>query len=881
MLKKCKSWARRFALVSGLLCAAIPFSACDDKAEKVRVYDSSRLAPFYGDMTGDALYDILGASVVDKGVNFAVFAKNATRVEVLIFDSDNPDTDLPLTRIPMTKDDKSGIWTVYVQGIGVGTHYGYIAFGPNWPYDPDFKPGTTIGFKTDCDEEGNRYNPNKLLMDPYTRRIHRDFDWMSGGNPASGTARGISDWKSSPKSVVIKSEYEWSANEKEWRENRKKGDGFKGHAQNDLIFYEAHPYGFTKSAISFKVSGKKNLDITINNPGTYRGIGEMAPYLADLGITALELMPPMEKPDDGGYWGYNTIQFFAPEWKFATEASQKKTNGVHDEFKEMVDKLHQNGIEVILDIVYNHTGEGGFWQSKVQDPAHSYGSQSTFEDKTAATLYSFRGLDNKAYYHLIPDTSGNINQRYLDETGVGNQPRANVMPYRRFILDNLRFWVDEMHVDGFRFDLASILGVADDKVSNDCHYWTDEWGNTLHDCDKSYNVYWADHVGETVLQDIIDDDLMAQYHTRFIAEPWSLSQYVNGCFPKSKKFDTNGQAWFEWNGRFRDVIRKFIYTDYITLNYHEWKDNDGNYIDGDYNLAPDFTRRIGFGNVLVGSSDMFGEEWDGRKPYHSVNIFTVHDGFTLYDLNSYNEKQNGCSLLNQVCCNDPYNAFCKTDSGESNNHSHDWCGGNKDSQGRCKDLGGEAYKRQIIRDNFVLMLTSNGTPLILGGDEYMRTQFGNNDAYSDSANNEWNWFRWGDWLQDTDRVRMHDFVRDMIALRKQYKAFLSPSEYNSTGVDWHGPDGCPDASCFWSGRAIAQYYPAKEGTPSLFIMINMYEDNRTFHLPGGGDWSIIVDTQAYFESNEGGKNTWNPGERVESSGTYNVPGRTIVIATKP
>ncbi len=860
MLKKCKSWARRFALVSGLLCAAIPFSACDDKAENVRVYDSSRLAPFYGDMNGDALYEILGASVVDKGVNFAVFAKNATRVEVLIFDSDKPDTDLPLTRIPMTKDEKSGIWTVYVQGIGVGTHYGYIAFGPNWPYDPDFKPGTTFGFKTDCDEQGNRYNPNKLLMDPYTRRIHRDFDWMSGGNPASGTARGISDWKSSPKSVVIKSEYQWSANEAEWRNNRQKGDGFKGHAQNDLIFYEAHPYGFTKSAISFKVGGKKNLDITINNPGTYRGIGEMAPYLADLGITALELMPPMEKPDDGGYWGYNTIQFFAPEWKYATVANQKKTNGVHDEFKEMVDKLHQNGIEVILDIVYNHTGEGGFWQSKVQDPAHSYGSQSTFEDKTAATLYSFRGLDNKSYYHLVKDSTGTPNQRFFDQTGVGNQPRANAKPFRRLIIDNLHFWVDEMHVDGFRFDLASILGVPDEQIDQDGDTSErgvpDDWFEKF----KARNRAFEAHAKETVLQDIVDDDLLAKYHTRVIAEPWSVAHYVNGLFPRSEK---TGNAWFEWNGRYRDFVRQFISDDNQNL-----KCGDG--------LSPNFDRRMELGNVLVGSSEMIGD--DGRKPYNSVNFITVHDGFTLYDLNSYNEKHNGCSLLNNICCSDPYNAFCKTDSGEDNNHSHDWCGGNKDSQGACNDSGGEAYKRQIIRNYFAMLLIGHGSPLILGGDEYMRTQFGNNDAYSDSANNEWNWFRWGDWLQDEARVRMHDFVRDMIALRKQYKAFLSPTEYDSTGLEWHGPDGV-STDAAWDGRAIAQYYPARDNTPALFIMINLYENQRTFWLPGGGDWNILVDTQVYRE-NEGGKNTFGLGELVVSDGKYGVAGRSIVIATK-
>lgn len=842
---------RKIMVASWLLLASTGFQACDD-ASASRMYQSQPLAPTFQSMnlSGEKLYDILGASIVDEGVNFAVYAKNATRVEVLIFD--DPESGTPSTRIPMTKDEESGIWTQYVFGVGNGTYYGYIAFGPNWPYDPDFTPGSSIGFITDCDENGNRYNPNKLLMDPYARRIHRDFDWNSGGNPASGTARDISDWQSSPKSVVIKSEYEWSANESKWRENRMKGDDFVGHAQNDLIFYEVHPYGFTAKAVDFVANTDKNLKISIKHPGSFLGIGEMGPYLADLGITAVELLPPTEKPDDGGYWGYNTIQYFAPEWKYAAESSRKKTNGVHDEFKQMVDILHQNGIEVILDVVFNHTGEGGFWQSKAQDPSNSYGSQSTFTDKTAATLYSFRGLDNKGYYHLVNNSAGITNQNYLDETGVGNQLRTNVLPFRRFIVDNLRFWVEEMHVDGFRFDLATILGVVDDQVSS-------EGG----DASDGNNAYWAEHVGETVLQDIIDDDVMAKYHTRFIAEPWSLAQYANGLFPKSTKHENH--AWFEWNGRFRDMFRSFVTNDSYTLAERE-------------TLSPYWSNDLTMGNLFLGTSLMFGD--DGRKPYHSVNIITVHDGFTLYDLNTYNEKNNGCSNLNQICCEKPYDAFCKTDSGESNNRSRDWCGGNKDSQGVCNDANSEAYKRQIIRDFFTIMMVSHGSPLILGGDEMLRTQFGNNDAYSDSANNEWNWFRWGDWTASTNpaNLRMHDFVRDLIALRKKFKTFLSPSEFDSTGIQWWGPNGCGDESCYWSGKAIAQYYPAKDDTSSLFIMFNMYEDSRTFTLPEEGDWNVLLDTQSYFESSEL-KNVWTEGERTTSS-SYEVSGRSIVIMSK-
>ncbi len=793
------------------------------------------IAPSYAGKSGDALYDILGSRIVDGGVNFAVFAEHATRVEVLIFDANNPDTDLPLARLPMKKDASSGIWTIFVKELKAGAHYGYIAFGPNWPYEESFAPGTKVGWKMDCDAEGNRYNPNKLLIDPYARRIHRDFDWNSG-NPFTGLGSGVSDWKAAPKSVVVESKYQWSAKENEWRSNRELGDNFEGHAASDLIIYEVHPKGFT--------AGDKN----IANPGSFKAIGEKAQYLADLGVTAVELMPVAEDSETGGYWGYNTIAFFAPEQSYGTQAARNKTEGVIDEFKEMVDKLHQVGIEVILDVVYNHYGEGGVGMDAAQE-IFDYGSMNNFKDDSATMIFSLRGLDNKAYYHLMKDNNQMANQAYYDETGIGNQIRTNYKPARRLILDNLHFWVDEMHVDGFRFDLASILGYTDDQINQDVDY-------------MRHAEFWTAHVGETVVQDIVDDDLLAGYHTRLIAEPLSMGEFVLGLFPKSKKHQ--GYAWFEQNWHFRDLVRQFINFDDRVLN-----------ISGV--LPPNWSDLVNFGNILLGSSSVFRDGGDERKPYHSINFMTNHDGFTFYDLNSYNEKQNGCSRINDFCCNHSQHAFCQLDIGESNNQSRDWCGGNKNEMGTCNDSGAEAYKRQMIRNDFVFLLISNGTPFILGGDEYMRTQFGNNDAYY--FDNEWNWMRWNDWQNDADRVRMHDFVRDMIALRKQYQVFLSPSEFlTANDLQWHGPDGVSSGEA-WNGRAIAQYYPAKENTSSLFIMINMYEDSRKFYFPEEGDWNILVDTQAYFESNENGNNIWAAGER-KTSGTYDVPGRTIVIAGK-
>ena len=881
MLKKCKSWARRMALVAGLLCASVAVCTCDD-SDKVRVFDSSQLAPSYSRLTSNDYFDILGATIIDKGVNFAVYSKNATRIEVLIFDSENPDTDQPLTHIPMYKDEKSNIWTLYVQGIGVGTHYGYIAFGPNWPYDPEFfvKRGAT-GFITDCDENGNRFNPNKLLIDPYTRRIHRDFDWGSG-NPASGTARDINDWKAAAKSVVIKSEYVWSDNEAQWLANRQRGDAFEGHAQNDMIYYEVHPKGFTAKAID------------ISNPGTWRGIGEKAQYLADLGITAVELMPVGEKPDDGTYWGYNTIAFFAPEQRFATSINQKRINGVHDEFKEMVDKLHQAGIEVILDVVYNHTGEGGFWRSRVQSRYQDYGKYSNFDDMTAATIYSWRGLDNAEYYQLIND-----NQEYLDKPGVGNQTRTNNTPFRRFILDNLHFWVDEMHVDGFRFDLASILGYPDETAST----------AGVND--------WLSNVNNTVVQDIVNDEFLQKRNIRLIAEAWNLDMYVNGLFPKATNKDH--YAWSEWNGRFRDIIRKFVNDDgwKLSCNPNDNDDTKRSYcvMDRSPGAPGPWPLDVTMGNVLTGTSNMYYEDnaygySDGRQPFNSVNFLTAHDGFTLYDLATYWENQNSCGKLNPICCDQAYNAFCDLTSGEENNVSRNWCkrcwdGGCDESHcwdpgctdgfvlgsdGQCDDTKQEALKRQIIRDFFAFMMISHGTPMILGGDEFMRTQFGNNNAYSDSADNEWNWFRWGDWLSAAapERQRMHHFVRDLIKIRKMFRTHLAPTEYSDQYFQWWNPEG-KNAEEAWQGKAIAMYYPAREGTKELFVIINMETFDVNFPLPDG-DWKVLADTQSYydydvFKNDPSIDKATSYNSNIEEGinqvrNTYGAKSRTIVILSK-
>lgn len=813
---------------------------CKDKPKEEKL-EAMDIAPSLSGKSGDALYDYLGAVLIDEGVGFAVYAKHATRLELLIFD--DPESD-PIERIPMKKDENSGIWTVYIKGAGVGMKYGYIAFGPNWPFDKDYEPGTLKGYISDCDAEGNRYNPNKLLIDPYARRLHGEFKFELG-SPLSGSGREVCDWKAAPKSVVTKSEYVWSKSETTWRENRKKGDGFAGHGVNNMILYEVHPKGFTRNA--------NELDESLR--GTWQGIGEKAQYLAELGVTAVELMPVAEKNVDGTYWGYDTIAYFAPEMSYSTKENQKKDSGVIDEFKGMVDKLHQAGIEVILDVVYGQTGEGGFWPDKMFGSNYSYPAIEGALDNSALAHYSFRGLDNKSYYHLVKgEQAGSENRYYLNETGVGVQTRTNAKPFRRLIMDNLYYWAEEMHVDGFRIDLASVLGVLDEQV--------DENGDTRN----FDNGYWMSNVGRTVLQDMIDDKRLSAYHTRIIAEPWSASHYVIGGFPKS----SDGKSgWYEWNGRFRDSVRPFVNDDGYTLSKAEA-------------VPPNWDEMFNLGNAFSGSSVLFGD--DGRKPYHSINYITSHDGFTMYDLMSYWQKQNHCSKLNQYCCEHSSQAFCSLGSGSSDNRSRNWCqkdcndegcNENIDAEGRCKDNEHEALKRQMIRNVMAVMMLSQGTPMLLGGDEYMRTQYGNNDAFSNASDNEWNWFRWEEWGKSAERVRMHDYVRDLIKIRKQYQMYLAPTDYNSP-IQWWFPKDVL-ANDGWKGKAVGMYYPGTNNAKSLYILFNMESVDKTFAVPEG-EYEVLLDTQSYFEQ-ETGRNTWFDGSR-KTSQEYTVKSRSIVVMSK-
>ncbi len=771
----------------------------------------------------------MGPTIQDRGVNFCLYSEHATRIEVLLFE--DPESNQPTQQFPLQPVQDAPLWNLYIEGIGEGQHYGYIAWGPNWEYIDSWLPGRIDGFIADVDNQGHRFNPNKLLFDPYGLAIHRDHDWLKG-SVASGPKRNEVTYGAASKSVVVTSDYEWSEAESLWRTARVENT-LDGHDWNQLILYEVHPKGFTQNPSS-----------GVEHPGTYRGIGEMAPYLKDLGINAVELLPIHEKPLDGGYWGYNNLSYFAPENTYsASFKSTGRVNEVIDGFKWMVDQLHQNDIEVIIDVVYNHTGEGGLWREKLFFEFHGSDFDVNFDPVEVAGLYSYRGIDNAAYYALSPD-----GQTYWNNTGVGNQTRPNHTPMRKLIMDSLLFQIEELHVDGFRFDLAGILGEPD----------------------LDYNGYI--NPSETILQDIIDHPKIQHNNVRIISEPWTAS----GTGPGIGGFPTSSNnpdfAWSEWNAHFRDWWRSFI-------NNCNWEGCLGDSTT-DTLFALNSTEGVDGGNIMTGSSGVYG--WNGRKPYHSINFVTVHDGFTMYDLFSYTEKQNDCGLLNPICCDDPSSAWCDTESGEEHNRSYDWS-------------GREHMKRQQMRNLFASMMFSHGTPMILGGDEWMRTQYGNNNAYSTWSDNEWNWFRWGEWQSTTRnfRTRMHDFVRKSIQMRKDHEYAFAPLEHGSgMPFDWKSPT---NGAANWDSRELMIHYydDGNWEQPELAVLINMTPNSIDFTLPQGRTWLRIMDTQSHYDLDgqngepEGHFNATGENPRqtanvsLEGSGplnsTYALPGFSIAI----
>jgi isoamylase len=628
----------------------------------------------------------LGAAVLSNGINFSVFSRHASRVELLLFDGAEEPRPTRAIDLEARKHRTYHYWHVFVPGIRAGQLYGYRVTGP-------FAP-----------EHGLRFDPSKVLLDPYGRAVAVP----EGYSRQMASQYGVNDAIAMKSVVVDPSSYDWE------------GDVPLRRPIASTVIYEMHLAGFTRHPSS-RVAPELR--------GTYAGMIEKIPYLQDLGIAAVELLPIFQFDRQAcpaglaNYWGYSPVSFFAPH---AGYSSRKDPLGATNEFRDLVKALHRAGIEVILDVVYNHTAEG---------------------DATGPTL-CFRGLGNDVYYIL-----GKERAQYADYSGTGNTLNANNAIVRRLILDSLRYWVTEMHVDGFRFDLASILD-------------RDETGRPL----ETPPVLW----------DIQTDPVLAG--TKLIAEAWDAAGlYQVGSFI--------GDTWREWNGRYRDDVRGFV--------------------KGDRNTVRLFAQR------LLGSPDIYGHL--EREPGQSINFVTCHDGFTLNDLVSYNNKHNAP------------NAEGNHD-GQNDNLSWN-CG----IEGPSEDAEIKNLRHRQIKNFVVILLLSVGTPMLQMGDEMRRTQHGNNNAYC--QDNDVSWLDWR--LLDRHRS-LHRFVRTLIGYRRRMMTAgredsleLSLNELlRRAEFDWHGvrlgkPDWTDDShSIACTIRATPLRLPLW-----LHVMINAYWEALDFDLP--------------------------------------------------
>jgi glycogen operon protein len=664
---------------------------------------------------------LLGSTLTGEGVNFALFSRHAAMVSLILFESPEPDS--PWMEIPLNRrENKTGdIWHCLVRGLKAGTCYLYRVDGPYVP------------------ERGLRFNSHKVLLDPYAKALTGLADWdlnkCTAFDPKLGDLSFSHDdnTASQPRCVVV------DDNDFDWQ-----GDTPLNYPLRFSVLYETHVKGLTA-----------NPNSGVKHPGTYRGVIEKIPFFKDLGITSLEFLPiqefneheyPRINPRTGGlltnYWGYSTVAFFAPK---ASYAADRSPGAQVREFKEMVRELHKAGIEVILDIVFNHTAEGNEW----------------------GPTFSFRGLDNPVYYIL------NENRRYYQNySGCGNTVNCNNPVVRSFILDCLRYWIIEMHVDGFRFDLGSILG-------------RDQHGNLMEN--------------PPVLERIAEDPVLSA--TKIIAEAWDAGgAYQVGYFP--------GGRWAEWNDRFRDAIRKY------------WR------------ADPKETRHLA--TRISGSSDLYLR--DGRKPFHSINFITSHDGFTLNDLVSYNNKHN-------------------EDNGEENRDGGDNnCSYNYGAEGPAKDPVLKALRERQLKNFFATMLVSLGTPMILGGDEFARTQRGNNNAYC--QDNDISWY---DWSLLEKNSGLYRFVKEMIAFRLRHPGFMRPEFYTGRDgnynaipdINWFNEQGMsPD----WDkiGYCLALQINGRRADvlrdkddSDFFVMFNAGLEPTVFYIASACDrkiWFRAVDT---------------------------------------
>ncbi len=637
----------------------------------------------------------LGATVTPDGVNFSVYSRSAWGVELVLFNREDDVEPARTIAIDPATNRTYFYWHACVEGVKPGQLYGYRVQGP---FDP---------------ASGMRFDPDKVLLDPYGRGV------VVPKSYSREAARRVGDnGATAMKSVVVDlGAYDWE------------GDTPLRRPASRTIIYEMHVRGFTRHPSS---------GLPEKTSGTYAGLIQKIPYLQDLGITAVELLPVFQfdvqdaLPGQVNYWGYAPVSFFAPHQAYS---SRRDPLGPIDEFRDMVKALHRAGIEVILDVVFNHTAEGGH---------------------TGPTL-SFRGFENSAYYILEEDRS-----RYADYSGTGNTLNANNPIVRRMILDSLRYWVEEMHVDGFRFDLASILD-------------RDQSGNLL--------------ANPPVLWDIDSAPVLAS--TKLIAEAWDAAGlYQVGSFI--------GDSWREWNGRFRDDVRSFLR-------------GDEGYV------AP-------LADRLLGSPQIYGHK--EREAEASVNFVTCHDGFTLNDLVSYNQKHNEA--------NGEHNA-----DGTNDNRSYNW-----GVEGPASDPAIETMRNRQVKNFLALTMLSLGLPMLLMGDEVRRTQGGNNNAYC--QDNETSWF---DWTLVAKHADVHRFVKLISAhrLMRDFAPELQDISLNQllrrADRAWHGVSlGKPDWSVSSHSLASSVWY--RDGNLLFYVILNAYWEPLEFELPAtnGNPWHRWIDT---------------------------------------
>jgi glycogen operon protein len=646
----------------------------------------------------------LGATATPEGINFALLCRHGTTIHLVLYPLEEGEALAEIV-LDARKNRTGNHWHVLVKGLPQSFRYGWRVNGP---------PGG-----------GHRFDPSLILLDPAATALSDGVIW---GHGLSGDAREEGRG-TNRRSLFFRRSFDW------------REDAPPLVPLEDSLIYELHVRGFTCHPSA-----------GVSRPGTFQGLVEKIPHLKQLGITAVELLPvhefdegdcPFSNPETGerlrNFWGYNSIAFAAPKAAYAASGPQ---HGQISEFREMIRSFHTAGIEVILDVVFNHTGEG--------------------DDR--GRTYSFRGLDNELYYLLKPDGS------YLNFSGCGNTVNCNHPVVRDLIMTCLRFWVAEMHVDGLRFDLASVLG-------------RDRYGNVLAD--------------PPIVESIVEDGVLGD--TKLIAEPWDAAGlYQVGLFPF-------GRRWSEWNGRYRDDVRRF------------WR--------GDAGMAGTVASR------MCGSADLY--EASGRRPVHSINFITCHDGFTLWDLVSYNSKHNWSN-------------------GEDNRDGLDAnCSWNCGVEGPTDDPAVMNLRRRQVRNLMATLFLSQGVPMLMAGDEFLRTQRGNNNAWC--QDNEVSWVDWSLADKNADFLR---FIRMMSGLRRRHPALRRRRFFHGTGqqhnlepdVIWHGvelwePDFSPTSHTL--AFCLDGSQTGQEPDQDIYVACNAWQEALSFRVPpspSARPWRRVVDT---------------------------------------